>query len=1051
MRFRVLGPVEVDVDGRVLILRRRQTRCLLGVLLLDLNRRVATDRLAEQLWDGEPPGQARRIIQDHVWRIRTALAEAGAADQTCELVTVGDGYQLNAAPESVDAHRFRTLVDSAATIPDPAQRADQLRRALDLWRGPVLDQAASDWLRQRFCTELEERRLAAWEDLASDSLAVRREPAVLPELARMAVAYPGRERLVELYMRALHRVGRKAEALAVYARTRTYLAGEFGIEPGPALRDRHRAILRDEPPAARPDPTGPKAPRQLPAAVGHFVGRTHELAALDAIHDRSVVVIAAIDGMAGIGKTALAVHAAHRIADRYPDGQLFMDLRGHTQAMAPIEPAEALDHALRALGVPGPQIPASLDQRAALYRTRLADQRMLILLDNAAAESQVAPLLPGAPGCLVLVTSRRRLAGLDHTHTLSLDTLPVPDAVGLFVHTAGEGRLSDQPPELLAELADLCGRLPLAIRIAAARLRSHPTWQLSHLVERLREQQHRLGELAAGQRSVTAALDLSYQQLSPDQQRTYRLLALHPGTDIDPYATAALLDSTRAHAARMLDQLHDAHLLLEPVAGRYRFHDLIRGHAAHTAAGDRSEPAGPELERLLDHYRHAASLALDAAYPYERDHRPQVPPASTPTPDLFEPAVALGWLDTELPNLLALARYASGHALPAYVLHLSSILHRHLRTRGHYHDAEALHQQALATARGTGDHPGELAVLAGLGDIYLRRGRYELAAEQFQQALSIARTTGHRPGELDALAGLGHVDLSQGRYERAAEHYQQARQIAHITGHRPSELETLTGLGDIHQMQARYEQAAEHYQQALTVACATGYRPTELYAHIGLGKVHRLHGRYEQAADHYQQALTIARATGDRSGELYALAGLGHLHRRESRYEQAAEHYEQALRLARTTGNRLGELNTLTGLGFVHQRQERYEQAADHYGQLLALAQEIGDRNFEFEALQGLGRLRQATGHPGPAITHHQQALVLAGQLGQPDDEARAHDGLAHAYHARQEYGQAHTHWRRALDILRSLDIEHTDDPATNVATIRAHLSELGSAGAGPG
>ncbi len=268
------------------------------------------------------------------------------------------------------------------------------------------------------------------------------------------------------------------------------------------------------------------------------------MAALDQVHDASTVVISAIDGMAGIGKTALAVHLAHRIADRYPHGQLFIDLHGHTPGMAPREPAEALDHLLRALGVPGPQIPADLDDRAALYRTRLADQKILILLDDAATETQVAPLLPGSPGCLVLITSRRRLAGLDPTHTLSLDTLPAPDAASLFVQTAGEGRLSDEPPDLVAELVELCGRLPLAIRIAAARLRSHPAWSLPHLVQRLQDRQHRLSELEAGQRSVTATLDLSYQHLSPDLQRTYRLLGLHPGPDIDMYATAALLDST---------------------------------------------------------------------------------------------------------------------------------------------------------------------------------------------------------------------------------------------------------------------------------------------------------------------------------------------------------------------------------------------------------------------------------------------------------------------------------------------------------------------------
>ncbi|MGH3682068.1 MAG: hypothetical protein ACRDT2_17670 [Natronosporangium sp.] len=355
-------------------------------------------------------------------------------------------------------------------------------------------------------------------------------------------------------------------------------------------------------------------PRQLPAPPQTFIGRIGELAALEQAPAASTVVISAITGMAGIGKTALALHAAHRIADRYPDGQLFIDLHGYTRGAAPIEPAEALDQLLSALGFPGAQIPAGLDQRASLYRTRLADQRLLVVLDNAATEAQVAPLLPAAPGCLVLVTSRRRLAGLDHTRILSLDILPTPDAIALLVRTSGEGRLSGQPDDLLVRLVELCGRLPLAIRIAAVRLRSHPSWALSHLVERLSDRQHRLGELAAGQLSVAAALDLSCQRLSPDQQAAYRLLGLHPGPEFDANAAAALLNAGQVRATLLLDELLEANLLQEPTPGRYRFHDLTRAHAAYAAARDQPQPGrAAALERLFDHYRRTAFAAVVAA------------------------------------------------------------------------------------------------------------------------------------------------------------------------------------------------------------------------------------------------------------------------------------------------------------------------------------------------------------------------------------------------------------------------------------------------------
>jgi tetratricopeptide (TPR) repeat protein len=609
----------------------------------------------------------------------------------------------------------------------------------------------------------------------------------------------------------------------------------------------------------------------------------------------------------------------------------------------------------------------------------------------------------------VLVTSRRRLAGLDHTRTLSLDTLPAADAVALFRSSVSDGRLDGQSREVLAELVELCGRLPLAIRIAAARLRSHSAWNLDHLVRRLHDQQHRLVELAAGQRSVIAALDLSYQDLDADLRRAYRLLGLHPGACIDAYAAAALLDCHLSEAGRVLDQLLEAHLLQEPVPGRYRFHDLTRAHAAHTAARDEPEHGRQTaLDRLLDYYRHTASVAMDAAYPYERERRPRVPPARTPVPIPVLPeaarAPALAWLDSELPNLLAAARYAAEHGRPAHLLHLSTILHRHLRNGSHCQDAATLHRQALTVARDTGQQAAELEALIGLGHIHRLQSRSEQATDDFRRALRLARATGHPAAELDALIGVGHMDLLKGRYE----------------------------------------QATDHYQQALQLARATGLGPAgELDARVGLGIVHRRQGRYEQAAEHYRQALRLARSTGHRPGEMDVLIGLGHIQRRQGRYEQAADHYQRALQLARATGNRNGELQALSGLGQVHRIRGRYEEATDHYQRLLDLAQQSGSGNWQFEARQGLGRIQHLTGHPHAALTHHHQALTLATELRQPSDQARAHDGLAHAHRALHQPDQARTHWQHALDILTRLGTDHTDDEETSARSIRTHLADL--------
>jgi tetratricopeptide (TPR) repeat protein len=807
-------------------------------------------------------------------------------------------------------------------------------------------------------------------------------------------------------------------------------------------------------PGAGPPATAPVA-RQLPAAVSCFTGRTTELAALDALLGDGgtaapAPVVVAITGTAGVGKTTLAVHAAHRIADRFPDGQLFIDLHGFTGGIAPVEPSTALDRLLRALDAPPERIPAGLDDRAALWRSVLAGRRMLIMLDNAATEQQVSPLLPGEAGCLVLVTSRRRLAGLDATHPVPLDVLPAGDALALFARAAGQDWTGIDPPEPAAELVERCGRLPLAIRIAAARLRSHPAWSVADLAGRLRDQDRRLAELAdhPGPHSVAAALAVSYCHLPADQQRLYRQLSRHPGAEFDRYATAALLDTTGSQAERLLNRLLDAHLLLEPVPDRYTFHDLVRAHATALAAAPEARRGRAwyarwqrrrALTRLLDYYRYTASAAMDAAYPYERDRRPAVRPARTPVPDLPGRELATRWLDAELPNLLATARYAAEHGWPEYTCQLSALLHRHLRTRGRYHDAEALHRQAQAT----GCRTGAVDALVGLGYVHQLQGRCQPALDALHAAHRLARTTGNQAGQLNALNGLGWVHAGQGCYGPAADGFQQALELARATGDRAGELNALVGLGRVHQMQGRCQPALEALQAAQQLAQSTGNHPGQLNALVGLGRVHRLRGDHERAFVAFTQALEIARTTGDRNGELNALRGLGHLHLVERRDRQAGEALTAALEIARTTGTGPGELSTLVGLGHVHRQQGWPELAEGSYRAALRLAEESGDRNGEFEAVQGLGRLHDRTGHHDLALAHHRRALTLSTELGQPADQVRAHDGLARVHRALGQHEPARAHWRSALDILGSLGTDFTDDDEASAATIRAHLAGL--------
>jgi DNA-binding SARP family transcriptional activator/Tfp pilus assembly protein PilF len=1028
VRFKLLGPVAAIVDGRAYGLARAQTRGLFAYLLLNAGRPVAVDAAIDALWGGAEPSTARSKVFTAVSRIRRELARLGVPDA---IVSGPFGYEAVVEPERVDALAFEQGLRRALASADGrldsrtgdvavAERANVLRETLDGWGGQPLQDATGSFVEAERA-RLTGLRLTAIEELAEADLSLGNAVGVVLRLTGLVQEYPLRERVRAYLMMALYRCGQTAEALDVFRSGRAALVDELGIEPGPELQSLHERILGRDPDLAAPPPlAGPSVevaapapagpvplwerPRQLPAAPQLFTGRTIELAELNKIHDSSTVVITAIDGMAGVGKTALAVHAAHQMVDHYPDGQLFIDLHGYTHGVAPVDPGEALDWLLRSLGVPGERIPAVLEQRAALYRSRLADLRMLIVLDNAATEAQVRPLLPGAPGCVALVTSRRRLAGLDNTHVVSLDTLPLPDAVALLRQAAGEDRLVGQSAELAAELVESCGRLPLAIRIAAARLRSHPAWDLAHLVRLLRDQQRRLVELTAGQRSVTAALDMSYQDLGVEHRRTYRLLGLHVGGEIDVYVATALLDATPTEMGPMFEILLEAHLLQEPVPGRYRFHDLIRAHAIHLATRDETEHGQhAALDRLLDYYRHAAAAAMDAVYPYEREHRPKVPPARTPTPDLSDPAMALRWLNGELPNLLNAARYATEHDRPAHVLHLSSILHRHLRTRGPYHDAVTLHQQAL----------------------------------------TIARATGNQAAELDALTGIGHMYRLQGRSEQAAEHYQQALRLARAADHKRAESEALTGIAHMYRLRVRHEEATDLLWRALRLARATGHKPGELDALTGLGIVLRFLNRYEQASELLGRALELARAMGHRTGELNVLIALADIDRWQRRYEPAIDHYQQALQLARVTDHRFAEQAALTGLGIVQRLRGRYEQAADTFQLLLDLGRQSGHGNSQFEAWQGLGRVHHSMGDSAAALTHHVQALSVATEIDQPDDQARAHDGLAHAHRALDQPEQASAHWRRALDILTRLGIDHTDDEETTLAAVRAHLANL--------
>jgi DNA-binding SARP family transcriptional activator/Tfp pilus assembly protein PilF len=1020
MRFRLLGPLEIFDGASWARLGAAKPRTLLAILLLRSNQLVPADELIDQIWP-RPPETATNLLHQYVGRLRRTLCDPGAQ----LLVTRAPGYQLVVAdPGDLDAGRFARLAaegQAALAAGRAPQAAGLLREALGLWRGPALVDIPPAPLVSAEADRLEEQRLVAVEDRIAAELACGQHSSLVGELRLLVAAHPYRERLWSLLLQALHRSGRVREALAAYRDLYALLKTELGIQPSAELKLLHRQLLTRDPmpvlavsaaPAsAQPGRAALRAPgvttaipRQLPPDTAGFTGREGELACLDGwlaetAGQPSAAVISAVSGTAGVGKTALAVRWAHRAAGRFPDGQLYVDLRGYDPDQ-PMTAAAALARVLAGLGVAGPDVPLELDDRAARYRSELAGRRMLVVLDNAATVEQVRPLLPGSGSCAVVVTSRDSLVGLVAVHgarRLDLDLLPPAEAVVLLRRLIGP-RVDAEPAAAVA-LAALCARLPLALRVAAELAASRPTSSLAELVADLGDRQHRLELLDGGgdpHAAVTVVFSWSTQHLPAPAARTFRLLGLHPGPDIDPYAAAALAGTGLEPARHTLDLLTRAHLIDPTGTGRYGMHDLLRGYATQLALTQDTEvDRTAALDRLFDYYLATAAVAMDRLYPAEADRRPRIPAPATPAPVLADPDTARTWLDAERSCLVAVAAHGAAHARPTHTTRLSRTLYRYLES-GHYPDALAIHGHAHHAAEQAGDLVGQAHALRDLGATYPPLGGYGLAAEHLHRALVLFRQAGDRPGEATALTTLGNLQARLGRNTLAADHHQQAR--------------------------ALFRRAGDRTGQAIALA--------------NLGAVQGRLGRYRQAGGHLRQALTLFRRLDNPFGQAHALNNLGLVEEKLGRRQLAANHLQQALTLVRRLGNLAYQAHVLDSLGTLHIHLGQPEPAAEQLAQALTLYRTIGDRHGQAQALNSLGEAAYTTGDPTTAITHHTNALTLATEHGIRTQQARAHTGLGHAHHTRGDPAHARTHYQHALTLYTSLDMPGAED-------VRAHLAAL--------
>ncbi|MGW0836858.1 BTAD domain-containing putative transcriptional regulator [Streptomyces prunicolor] len=923
----LLGPVELSAEGRAVEVGPPQRRTVMAALAVDVGRPVAVDVVIERVWGPHAPDGARGAVHAHVARIRRMCEQAAeTAREPLSLVRRSGGYLLEARPDQVDVYRFRQLVDQArAVAPADPERAGLLREALDLWRGEPLSGLNSEWAA---------RMREAWRRQHQDAAVgwARAElrhgdPApVIGPLTGLLGEYPLAEPLAEALMRALHETGRSAEALDCYAAVRKRLSEELGTDTGPALRQLHQSILRGHRPASprRPEPstairqTAPSAvirqtehPAQLPMAVRGFTGRDGELARLAAIlasaeGESAAVVISAVSGMAGVGKTALAVHWARRVESAFPDGQLYVNLRGFDAQGAVVPPTEAVRGFLDALGVRPERVPPGLEAQVGLYRSLLTGRRMMVVLDNARDEEQVRPLLPGSVGCMALVTSRNRLTGLAATegaHLLAVDPLTPAAARDVLAERLGVGRVAAEPAAV-ADVVTWCAGLPLALAVVSARAAAQPRRPLGALADELREAGGRLDALDGGEESsqVRAVFSWSYSALSPAAARLFRLLALHPGPDLDRRAAAALAGTPPERVRALLAELTGGHLLVEHAPGRYAFHDLLRVYAGElvTAYDDEWERRSA-LRRMMDHYLHSARAAdvLVTPQPNPVD-APAPKPGANPL-EFEDYGRAQAWLLDEHPVLLAIVRQPQP-GFDAHVWRLVTVLTTFLDRHGYWQALLTAGHRALAAAEREGDQTGRAGAHRGLGLALDRLKCPEPAREHYLRALELFAAAGSEAGQARTHQHLSRMSGGQGDAELALEHAYRSLEHYRAAGDRAGQAAVLNHIGWRQAHLGDHLRALGHCEQALELAREAGDVDGQAHISDSLGYIHHQLGSYQQAVDRYRQAAQLFHATGERHSEAACLICLGDSHRSAGQSEEAREVWTRALTLTAELG-----------------------------------------------------------------------------------------------------------------------------------------------------
>ncbi|WIX92570.1 BTAD domain-containing putative transcriptional regulator [Amycolatopsis sp. DG1A-15b] len=981
----VLGPLVVTVNGAPCTLSGSRQKRLLAFLLIRANTAISPDQVIDALWDDEPPATALSQVRNAVAKLRRDLGRAGAT-----VVTDSRSYRLRIDDDQADMLRFSRSVKRARELVRAGANDDALeavRAGLSLWRGPAFT-GLDGRVFEEAAASLAEQRLAARELLIHLRVATGDTADLVAELSVFTAEHPTSEPFVAQLMAALCREGRQADALRAYERHRVRLADELGVDPGPELRDLHERVLRGDIALTATLVTDPSAvePRSLPRDLPDFTGRQDDVRHLVVLLEQAsdtAVIISAIDGMPGIGKTTLAVRVGHLTQSRFPHGQLFVDLHGHTPGRRPLAPDAALDVLLRGVGVLPEKIPEGLDLRAGLWRSVMADRRMLVVLDNAADTAQVRPLLPASPGVRVLVTSRRRLAVLEGASLLSIDVMPPNDAARLFCRVANV-QSADGP---VADVVALCGYLPLAIRIAASRLRSRPRWTISHLADLLRDETRRLAELAAEDRSVRTAFAVSYDNLPASTQRSFRLLGLLPGGDFGVHAAAAATALPLADARQRLEELVDINLLVNRAPGRYLFHDLLRQFARSLCAEEERVEA---IGRVVAYYLDLGYTAGQVAHPVGTEERRW---GRHPLPDMTTAHEVRSVVDTEHVTIAELIDLAGEHGLSEQTAELASLFGPVLQRQGYLSEALAAYEAGLAAGV---SREVEADLYRGLGKSLITARRLDAALRALRAGLALEQELGNDRGAGRAYCNLGIAHFRLGRF-----------------------LDARTSL-----------------QQALTLLRKAGTPFDKAAALINLAATHIALGDYANAISAATKVLAQGPVLNNPHIQAVAFYNLGHAQLCCGDTDAALHNLERSKTISREIGATEIESRNLYTIADSHRQCREFTAALNGARAALILARRIGDRDIQSHAHVVLGKTHLDLGAPALASACFRESLRLTADDGDNLTEATAHDGLARIAYDEQDLPRAKHHWQIALTCAHAGGLPHREQYRRNLADL---------------